>query len=278
MILNALELMVPILIAALGGLMTERAGVLNIGLEGLILVGAFAAVAGANSAASSVVGLLSGGSAGLLLAGLYSVACIELRANIFVAGLATNLFAAGIVPYASNLLYGTRGVVRLSIPPGLPRVFGVSVMVPVALAIAFAILVLLFHTPFGIRLRAAAGNPAALEARALRPDRYRRIAMLASGALAGVAGAEVALRLGVYLPNISAGRGWIALVAIFLGVRHPMGVVAAAAVFALFDSFAGAAQGFTNIPGTLLLGLPYLITLAAMVIYSAIGRTARVER
>ena len=278
MISNALELMVPILIAALGGVLTERAGVLNIGLEGLILAGAFAAVAGANATGSLAAGLLAGGAAGALLATVYSVACIEMRANIFVAGLATNLLAAGLVPYASALLFGTRGVVRLVPEPGFPAVLGVPLMVVVAAALAIATSVALFRTPFGMRLRATGGNPEALLARALSPDRYRRIAMVLSGVLAGFAGAEVSLRLGVYLPNISAGRGWIALVAVFLGMRHPIGAVGAALVFALFESFAGAAQGFTEIPGTLLLGLPYLITLAAMVGYSAVGRRSRVER
>lgn len=277
MITNALELMVPILFAALGGLLTERAGVLNIGLEGLILVGAFAGVVAANAFGSSVAGLAAGSLTGVALAAVYSVACIELRANIFVAGLATNLLAAGIVPYASALAYGTKGVVRLVGEPGFATLAGVSIMVPLALAASAILSVVLFRTPFGIRLRATAGSPAALEARGLRPGHYRRAAMLLSGLFAGFAGAELALRLGVYLPNISAGRGWIALVAIFLGARHPLGVVGAAAVFALFESFAGAAQGFTEIPGTLLLGLPYLITLLAMVFYSAIGRGARIE-
>lgn len=278
MIANALELMVPILIATLGGLLTERAGVLNIGLEGLILTGAFAGIVGANLTGSLFAGLLVGAGAGALLAMVYSVACIELKANIFVAGLATNLLAAGVVPYLSALLYGTKGVVRLATDAGFASLFGISIMVPVAVVLALIVHVVLFRTPFGIRLRASGGNPQALEARALRPSRYRRAAMVLSGVFAGVAGAEVALRLGVYLPNISAGRGWIALVAIFLGVRHPIGVVGAAFVFALFESFAGAAQGFTEIPGTLLLGLPYLITLVAMVVYSALGRRTRIQK
>lgn len=278
MIANALELMVPILLAALGGVLTERAGVLNIGLEGLILAGAFAGIAGANAFDSQLVGLLSGAAAGGLLAAIYSVACIELRANIFVAGLATNLLAAGLMPYFSALVYGTKGVVRLAGEPGFATLLDVSIMVPVALVLAGIVAVVLFETPFGIRLRAVGGNPAALAARALDPRRYQRAAMLLSGVFAGVAGAEMSLRLGVYLPNISAGRGWIALVAIFLGARHPLGVVGAAAVFAFFDSFAGAAQGFTNIPGTLLLGLPYLITMLAMVLYSALGRSPRIGR
>lgn len=278
MIVNSLELMVPILIAALGGLLTERAGVLNIGLEGLILVGAFAAIVGANLSGSLLMGAVFGTLAGLALSALYSVACIELRSNIFVAGLATNLLAAGIVPTVSALLYGTRGVVRLAVPVSPQRIAGVSVMVPLAVILAAALHVFLFETPYGIRLRATGGNPQALVARALSPDRYRRFAMLCSGLFAGGAGAAVALRLGVYLPNISAGRGWIALVVIFLGMRHPLGILAGAFVFAVFESFAAAAQGFTEVPGTLLLGLPYLITLAAMVVYSALGRHARIER
>ncbi len=275
MIANASELMVPILLAALGGLLTERAGVLNIGLEGLILTGAFAGIAGASAFDSQLAGLLIGAAAGGLLAAVYSVACLELRANIFVAGLATNLLAAGAMPYVSALVYDTKGVVRLAGEPGFASLFDVSIMVPIALVLAGIVAIVLFETPFGIRLRAVGGTPAALAARALDPKRYQRAAMLLSGVFAGVAGAEMSLRLGVYVPNISAGRGWIALVAIFLGARHPVGVVGAAAVFALFESFAGAAQGFTNIPGTLLLGLPYLITLVAMVLYSALGRKAR---
>ena len=96
--------------------------------------------------------------------------------------------------------------------------------------------------------------------------------MLLSGVLAGAAGAEVAIRLGVYLPNISAGRGWIALVTIFLGYRHPFGIVLAALFFALFEGLAGSAQGFLNVPGTVLVGLPYLVTVVAMVAYSALRR------
>ena len=278
MITNAVELMVPILLAALGGLLTERAGVLNIGLEGLMLFGAFAGVAVAALTGSTLAGLAAGAAGGVILAAIYSVGCIELRANIFVCGLALNLLAAGIVPYLSGILFDTRGVVR-SGAAAMPRFLGYPVMVPVSLALAIVLTLVLFRHPFGMRLRAAGDRPDALEARGLRPDAYRRTAMLLSGLLAGVAGAELSLRLGVYVPNISAGRGWIALVAIYLGMRHPLGIVAAAMVFALFESFAGAAQGFTAIPGTLLLGLPYLITLVAMIGYSALaGRRERRSR
>jgi len=277
MLENALVVMAPILLAAIGGTLTERAGVLNIGLEGLILTGAFWAIVATNLTGSLFFGLVGGATAGLVLAYLYSVACIELRSNIFVAGLAINLLAAGVIPFVSELLYETRGVVRLADSARLPELLGITVMTYVAAAVALLAWVAMFKTPWGIRLRTAGGRSGLLEARGLSGDHYRRSAMLASGVLAGLAGAELALRLGVYLPNISAGRGWIALVAIFLGLRNPIGVLVAAFFFAFVESFAGAAQGFTEIPGTLLLGLPYLVTAIAMVIYSALGRRTRIE-
>jgi simple sugar transport system permease protein len=278
MMINALSLTVPILLAAIGGTLSERSGMLNIGLEGLILTGAFGAVAVTNATGSILLGLLGGAASGLLLSALYSVVCLELRANIFVAGLAINLLAAGLIPFLSELLFGTRGVVRLATESRIPRIGGVSGMLPVAVGIAIVSAVALYRTPWGIRLRAAGGTIDSLAARGLNSQRYMRTAALISGVLAGLGGAEIALRLGVYLPNISAGRGWIALVAIFLGLRNPIGVIGAAFVFAFFEAFAGAAQGFTEIPGTLLLGLPYLVTVVAMVIYSAIGRRTRIER
>lgn len=276
MIGNALQLAVPLILAGLGGLLTDRAGVLNIGLEGMILVGAFGGIMGANATGSLLVGFIAGAAFGLGLSALFSIACIELRANIFIAGLATNMFAVGTIPYLSRLVFGTKGVVRLDDARGLPQLFGTDITLLVALLATMIVWTLIYHTPFGLRLRAAGDNPKALEARGVAPGKYQRAAMLLSGLLAGAAGAEIAIRLGVYLPNVSSGRGWIALVAVFLGYRHPFGVVIAAIVFALFEVLAGSAQGFLEIPGTVLLGLPYLVTVIAMVVYSAIRHRRRV--
>jgi ABC-type uncharacterized transport system permease subunit len=276
-IYNATYLMVPILFAALGGLFSERAGNLNIGLEGLILLGAFMGIVGTYLTGSILVGMLFGSAAGSILALVYSVACLELRSNIFIAGLAINLLAAGLVPYLSQLIFGTKGVVQLTEPATIPAVLGVSVTVFLAVAVTAVVHYVLGHTRFGIRIRAVGEDPAILESRGLQPRAYQRMAMILSGTFAGFAGAEMALRLGVYVPNISAGRGWIALVAIFLGVKRPFGVLAAATLFAVLDALSGAAQGLLTIPGTLLLGLPHALTLVAMVIYSAVSRRPGIE-
>jgi simple sugar transport system permease protein len=269
-ILNTLELAVPLILAGLGGLLTERAGVLNIGLEGMILVGAFGGILGANVTGSLAIGFLVGALFGSILSLIWSVASIELRSNIFIAGLASNLLAAGLIPYLSAFLFGTKGVVRLADPRPLPSLFGLEILFYISLIVAGIVWILIYRTPFGLRLRSAGDGPDALQARGVSPTRYQRIAMAASGLLAGAAGAEISLRLGVYLPNISAGRGWIALVAVFLGYRRPGGVVIAAIVFAFFEVLAGSAQGVLEIPGTVLLGLPYLITVVAMVVHAAV--------
>lgn len=272
MIDNTLTLAVPLILAGLGGLLTERAGVLNIGLEGMILVGAFGTIIGVNSTGSLLVGLLAGMALGTLLAFVFSVACIELKANIFIAGLATNLLAAGIVPYISKLVFDTKGVVQMVNPRELPELMGIGIPVFGALAVSALVWVAIYRTPFGLRLRAAGDNPDALLARGAQPQRYQRATMVLSGVLAGAAGSLIAIDLGVYLPNVSAGRGWIALVTIFLGYRRPEGVVVAALVFAFFEVFAGSAQGFLDIPGTILVGFPYLVTVVAMVAHSALRK------
>jgi len=270
MISNTLELAIPLILAGLGGLLTERAGVLNIGLEGMILAGAFGGILGTNATGSVVLGFVVGATFGLVIAAVFAVASIELRANIFIAGLAANLLAAGAIPFVSELIFGTKGVVRLAGDERIPRLAGVEITL--YLAIGFAVLAwfVIYRTRFGLRLRAAGDGPDALRARGVSPVRYQRASMLISGVLAGAAGAEVAIRLGVYLPNISAGRGWIALVAVFLGYRRPVGVVVAAVVFAFFEVLAGSAQGLLDIPGTVLIGFPYLVTVIAMVLHSAL--------
>jgi simple sugar transport system permease protein len=123
-----------------------------------------------------------------------------------------------------------------------------------------------------MRLRASGSSPRSIEALGLSPDSYRFAAALASGAACGLAGASLSLGLGAYVPNISSGRGWMALVAIYLGGRKPAGVLAACLVFAVADSFANYAQGFLEVPSDFILAMPYLVTLAALVLGAALRR------
>jgi general nucleoside transport system permease protein len=268
----------PLVFAALGGLLTELSGMLNIALEGLILVGAFAAATVAGATHSLLLGVAAGLLASTLVAALFGLVSLKGRANEFIAGLATNLFAAGITVLLSARLFGTKGVLSFDLPP-LPRLdipalsaipvagellFRQNVLVYASALAAILVWATIAKTPFGMRLRAAGSSPETVIALGLRPERYRFAAALASGIGCGLAGACLSLGVSAYVPNISSGRGWIALVAIYLGGRKPLGVLVACLLFAAADGFADYAQGFLSVPSDFILAFPYAITLAAL--------------
>jgi simple sugar transport system permease protein len=283
---DALAAAAPLLFAALGGLFTELSGLLNIALEGLMLIGAFASAAVAGSTQSLALGLAAGVAASTLVAAFYGLVTIRGRANEFVTGLAANLLASGLAVVLSAQLFKTKGILALDLAP-LPELapalagrlpflgkllFGHNALVYASwLAVPLAA-VLIAKTPFGLRLRAAGSNPKALLAQGLKPERYRFAAVLISGGASGLAGACLSLSLAAYVPNMSSGRGWIALVAIYLGGRKSSGVAAACLAFALADSFANYAQGFLKVPSDFILALPYAVTFLALVAGAAIRR------
>ena len=127
-----------------------------------------------------------------------------------------------------------------------------------------------YKTPFGFRLRGTGSNPKAMVALGLKPQNYQMAGILISGFTCGLAGAVLTLNLGAYVPNISSGRGWIALVVIYLGGKTPFGILGAALVFGLAESLSNYAQGFIDIPADFILAFPYIITVIAMVIMSII--------
>lgn len=254
-------------IIAIGGLISERSGVLNIGLEGMITVGAFAAVLLDSFGVPTGVAILGAALAGLLPAALFVLFSLRYQANPFIVGLAINLLAAGTAPLISELVFGTRGSIRVGAAP-IP----VTLVVAIAFVVIVTVRILLYQTVIGVRLRIAGEQPDWLELNRLRPDRYRAFGLLAGGILAALAGALLVFRIGVYLPNISAGRGWIALVVLYLGYRRPLGVALAGVFFALMEAFAVRAQAVIGMPPTVLLALPYMLTLIAFVTYSALRR------
>jgi simple sugar transport system permease protein len=275
--------MTPLLYAALGGLFTELAGMLNIALEGLLLTGAFAAITAAYFTGSVALGTLAAVSAAVLLAAVVALVTLKLKANVFIAGLAANLFAQGITVVLSYRIFGTRGVVSAAnisalktvILPGIENIpvlggllSGHTVYVYASWALLFIAWAALYKTPFGFRLRACDSHAEALSSLGLKPERYQFIAFLLSGAACGIGGSILSLNLGVFVPNISSGRGWMALVVIFLGRRKPQGLLAAAIVFGLAESISNYAQGALRVPSDFILAIPYLFTLAGMIAVS----------
>ncbi|MDR2402796.1 MAG: ABC transporter permease [Spirochaetaceae bacterium] len=284
---SAVTIMTPLLLAASGGLFTELAGTLNIALEGLLLTGAFAAIVCAHFSGSILGGVLGAICSSLILSAFLGLVTLKLRANVFIAGLAANLFASGLTVVLSFRLFGTRGVtVFNNIPPLRTITLPVIDRIPIVgdllsghswfVYLAWALLlvgqIVLSRTPFGFRLRACEGHAQALVSMGLKPGAYRFAAFLISGLSCGIGGSFLTLNLGAFVPNISSGKGWIALVVIFLGNRRPQGIFAAALVFGLAEAFSNYAQGSLNVPADFILAIPYLFTLLLMTIVSIFSR------
>ncbi|GHV66362.1 ABC transporter permease [Spirochaetia bacterium] len=277
---SAVVIMTPLLLAATGGLFTELAGMLNIALEGMLLTAAFTAIIAAHFSGSIFVGILAAIAASMILAGVLGAVTLKLKSNVFITGLAANLFAAGITVVLSFRLFGTRGVVVLNDVARLPT-FTIPFIadIPVlgdifsghTLYVYFSWLLLasawlvLYRTPAGFRFRACEKHSRALISLGIKPDNWRFAAFLVSGFTCGIGGSFLTLNLRAFVPNISSGKGWIALVVIFLGNRKPQGLILAALVFGLAEAFSNHAQGALNVPADFILAIPYLFTLLVMI-------------
>lgn len=280
---SAVAIMTPLLLAAMGGLFTELSGMLNIALEGLMLIGAFTSIVFTYYTQNMVVGVLLGILSTMALAALLGTITLHLKSNVFITGLATNLFASGLTVVLAFRLFGNKGVVVFDNVANLPRLIAPKLQqIPIIgdLFIGHHVFVygswillavsawILYKTPFGFRLRAAGLHEETLVSLGMRPQRYRFFAFLISGFTCGLAGAVLTLNLGAFVPNITSGKGWIALVVIFLGQKKPLGLFFAALVFGFADAFSNYAQGAWNIPADFILAIPYVFTLVAMVVFS----------
>lgn len=280
---NAIWIMTPYLLAATGGLFTELTGKLNIALDGLMLVGAFFSVVFTSVTGNIFLGILLGILASVLLSLIFGVISLYLKSDIFICGLATNLFASGLTIVLAYQLYGNKGTIRFENIPPLPVVHipiieeipllgtllsGNNILVYISWFILFIAAVVIYHTPFGLRIRGTGLGERTVAALGLNPVGYQLKAILISGITCGLAGAVLVLNLAAFMPNITAGRGWIALVVIYLGNKTPLGILIASFIFGLADSSANYAQGIINIPADFFLAFPYIITVIAMVGYS----------
>jgi ABC-type uncharacterized transport system permease subunit len=274
--LSTLDSAAPLALAALGGLATGAAGSLSIALEGSLLMGAFAAAATAKATGSMVLGLAAGALAGLLVACLVGAAAIGLKSDVFVAGLAANILAPGLVSVISEAAYGTKGVLSAeALRAGEGSILAILAAACLLLGLALS------RSVFGLRLRVAGEGEEVAKAAGIDSGRYRFAAHLIAGAAAGLAGAGLAAGIGAYVPGMTTGRGWIALVAVFLGGRRAGGVLLSCLLFGLLFALSNLAQGFAGDGAAsgaeLLQALPYLATALALIVWKRAegGREAR---
>ncbi|MDR2209948.1 MAG: ABC transporter permease [Spirochaetaceae bacterium] len=266
----------PLILASLGTLFTELAGILGIFIEGFMSAGAFFAWIIAGWTGSALWGtFISACAAGLGGWGLARLVR-KTHANPFIAGLAVNIAAGGITNTLSVLLFGTKGVLRnpdIAIPghialplikdiPGLGAVLsGRFFSVYLSWFVVIAAVFFLEQTPWGMRLKASGLSPEAAKERGIRPGLYWEGAWGAAAFLAAVAGAVLCFRVGAYTPGGIAGRGWISIAAVYLGFRTVGGIFIASLAFALAEHLSQSLQGLDGISSTAMLGLPYAATL-----------------
>ncbi|MEA2340531.1 MAG: ral nucleoside transport system permease protein [Solirubrobacteraceae bacterium] len=274
----------PLTFAALGGLVSERSGVVNIGLEGMMLMGAFFAALGADKTGSWLLGLLIGVLAGAALATVLAVFAVTLRADQIVTGMALNFVALGLTGYLYVDIYGEQGT-----PDGLPRVPDLklhtdglgfigqaldqqNLLVWGSLLTVVAVWVLVFRTAGGLRLRSVGENPKAAETVGIDVLRTRYLAVIASGGLAALGGAFLSIGfVHSFTQNMTAGRGFIALAAVIFGRWRPFGALAATLLFGFASALAQRLPEFSPSAATLFQALPYVLTLIAVA--GIIGRS-----
>jgi ABC-type uncharacterized transport system permease subunit len=276
----------PLALAALGETLVERSGIINIGLEGVIIAGAFAALAGAGIAGTAG-GLAAAIAAGVSTAAVFALFAVTLRTDQIIAGTAVTLLALGATGALYRTRYGAAGA-ALTIPtlrslaiPGLERIpvigramFAQPVTTYAAYVAVPALWWWLYRTQSGLALRAVGENPAAAIAAGVAPARTQFLALLVGGVLGGLAGGTLVLaQVGTFAEGMSAGRGFIAIAVVALGRWHPVGVGIAALLFGAASAlqFLFQAMGWA-IPYQLFLALPYVLTLLALA--GAAGRSA----
>ncbi len=252
----------PIIYAALGGVISERSGVINIGLEGMMAAGAFVAVVVSFATHSPALGLAAGIAAGAAAGYMLAFAATRLKADQIVAGTGINLICAGGAAYGLVLLFNQPGAsVQVN---SLGSAFWILIVF--AFAAAALLHWVLYRTPWGLRVRATGENPSAVVSAGLDPLTLRVYAVVISGALAGLGGAFLSIgELNLYSDGMTAGRGFIALAAVIFGRWHPLGATAACVVFGFFEALQFVLQGqIAWLPANAMQALPYIAALVAL--------------
>ena len=286
----AIAFTIPLLITSLGGLFSERSGVVNIGLEGLMVVGLFTSAIviyylEATLPGTAIwLGILAAMVGGALFAMLHAFASVHLNANQIISGIAINMIAAAATVYLARNITGSgnihiiRGLRRLNIPvlsdiPIVGQLFFTQTYATTWLVffILAASWYLLYKMPFGLRLRACGEHPHAADAAGINVYRVRYIAVMISGAYAGLGGATILVTYSGEFNGTVAGLGFLALASLIFGQWKPLGILGATFFFGFASTIANVSQvipAFSNYPGIVLKIFPYVVTLIALVLFS----------
>jgi simple sugar transport system permease protein len=272
LIFSTIRLATPLLLAALGGLWSERSGVINIGLEGLMLAGAFTAAVVTHFVHNPWIGLAAAILAGMLTALVHAFVCITCKADQVVSGTAINILFLGLPALLSGAFFESTGAT-----PQVPQ----GELLPVAPIVLAFVLVpvtwyVLYRTPFGLRLRSVGENPEAADTAGIRVEAVRYAGVILSGALAAIGGAYLSIgQSSLFTRNMSAGRGFIALAALIFGKWRPVQTMLACLLFGFAEAVTIQMQGVTPIPVEFIQIIPYVLTIVVLAGFIGMSRPPR---
>jgi ABC-type uncharacterized transport system permease subunit len=287
LIWSTMRLATPLVLAALGGMFSERSGVINIALEGKMLAGAFTAAAVTYAAdaklgmgnASPWIGLLAAILAGLFIAAIYAVTCIRFKADQVVSGAAINILMFGLPGLLSGAFFLSSGstpqLPKEHLIPWTPIVFAFFILVPLSWYV-------LYHTPFGLRLRAVGEKPEAADAAGVSVNRMRYSGVLLAGILAGIGGAYLSIgQSSLFTRNMTSGRGFIALAALIFGKWRPVQTMLACLLFGFTEAVSIQMQGAVKLPSgedipvQFIQMVPYVLTIIVLAGFIGSSRPPR---
>ncbi|WP_078432092.1 ABC transporter permease [Metabacillus halosaccharovorans] len=276
---STIRMVTPILLAALGGALCARVGLFNVGLEGLILIGAFSAIVGNHVTGSVFLAVVFAAFMSLLFSMLFAFMTINLKANDIVVGVAINFLALGLTTFALRTIFDVKGAYYDKNMQGLPKwdipviedipvigslFSGHSPLVYLSFLIAILLYIFLYRSVTGFRVLSVGINPVAARSLGLKVGSLQYMAIALSGILCGLAGAQLSLgQVTMFTEGMTAGRGFIALVATMLGQSHPIGIIGSSLLFGFMDAMSIRLQGF-SLPTQFTQMLPYAITIIAM--------------
>jgi simple sugar transport system permease protein len=274
----ALRMATPLVFASLGGIFSERVGIVNIALEGMMLSGAFSGVLATYSTGNPWIGVLASVLVGGLLGLLHALLTIKFAGDQIVSGTGINIFALGFTAYMCQIVWGSRGASQnvqgletIPIPllkdlPVVGEIIGNQTpLVYIALVVVVLSYIVLSKTPAGLRIRAVGEHPAAADTAGINVYRTKYLCVIISGMLAGLGGAFLSLgHLSLFALGMSGGRGFIALAAMILGGWTPFGALGASLLFGFADALQMRLQSIAMLPSQIILTVPYILTIVVL--------------
>lgn len=286
---NTLRTATPVILAAMGGLLTEQAGIMNIGMDGMILTGAFVAVAFSFFMSSAGMGVLAAVLVGIVIGLFFALFVVKLKSDEFIIGIALNTFAGGLTVYLLRSIFGVRGtfsdegIVALptvhidfldSIPLLGPLLNDNSIFVYLTWLLVLLTWIFLYRTPYGFWMRAAGEHPQSLETAGINPQRMKLLASVLCGVFCGFAGAHLSLGyLTMFTEGMSSSRGFIAFACVIFGMANPPKVFLAALLFGFLDALGLRLQS-VGVPSDLTATVPYIATVL-MLVYVVVSSDRR---